>query len=249
MGCIPTHLSKTHQNTKSQGHRRYGVFQCDQLTEVELSEDLQSIERRAFACCIRLRRIAIPLRNILFGENVFIKCVDQTQVDLVGEIHKAIPSLLLESWRDEMNHEIGRINQVLPSIATGELTEAIQNWLKGVIETIEHYKSEHYALLKGNMTQLELALWKSKLYVEEANLPDVDAAASRHDARVKCVANIIIPHVLSFLNDVFPLRRRDNEGGIKIFLWRNFYWNEGELHCGGGTLHQPVSSELSYNYE
>ena len=57
------------------------------------------------------------------------------------------------------------------------------------------------------MTQLELALWKTKLYVEEANLPDVDAAASRHDARVKCGANVIIPLVLPFLNDqdVFPL--------------------------------------------
>ena len=67
-----------------------------------------------------------------------------------------------------------------------------------VISRLKHYKSEHYALLKNNMTQLELALWK-------ANLPNVDAA-SRHDARVTCGANIIIPHVLPFLNDAdeFP---------------------------------------------
>ena len=58
----------------------------------------------------------------------------------------------------------------------------------------------HYALLKNNMTQLELALWKS-------NLPNVDAAVSRDEARVTCGSNIIIPLVLSFLNDndVFPL--------------------------------------------
>jgi len=60
----------------------------------------------------------------------------------------------------------------------------------------------HYALLKNNMTQLELALWKS-------NLPNVDAAERRHEARVTCGANIIIPHVLSFLNneEAFPTVR------------------------------------------
>ena len=99
-----------------------------------------------------------------------------------------------------MNDEIDRINQVLPNTRTDLKTSAIQQWMERVLERIEHYKSEHYTLLKNNMTQLELALWKS-------NLPnDVDAAESRHEARVTCGANIIIPHVLSFLNDeeAFP---------------------------------------------
>ena len=92
-------------------------------------------------------------------------------------------------------------------------TEAIQQWMETVIVKIDHYTSEHYKLLKDNMTQLELALWKAQLYVEEANLPDVDAATSRHDARVKCGANVIIPLVLPFLNDqdVFPLLDYDLE--------------------------------------
>ncbi len=37
-----------------------------------------------------------------------------------------------------------------------------------------------------------------------------DADAARHEAHVTCGASIIIPHVLSFLNDndVFPVQRR-----------------------------------------
>jgi acid stress-induced BolA-like protein IbaG/YrbA len=114
-------------------------------------------------------------------------------------MHRTISSLLLGSWRNEINREIDSINRVLPSTSTDEKTAAIQNWLKRVNAKIQHYKSEHYKLLKDNMVLLELALWK-------ANLPSVDATA-RQEARVTCGADIIIPHVLSFLNDddVFPL--------------------------------------------
>jgi hypothetical protein len=99
-----------------------------------------------------------------------------------------------------MNNDIDRINQLLPNTRTDLKTFEIQQWMGRVLQRIQHYKSEHYALLKNNITQLELALWK-------ANLPNVDAAASRHEARITCGANIIIPHVLSFLNDndEFPL--------------------------------------------
>jgi hypothetical protein len=191
---------------------------CTQLTGVEFSEDLERIGCFAFQCCPRLRRIVMPLKNDILNDvdfSIFCECDKLSHVDLVGGIHKTISSLPLESWRNEMNHEIGRINQVLPKTHVDLKTKKIHQWTGRVLQRIEHYKSEHYALLKGNMTQLELALWKAQLYVEEANLPDVDAATSRHDARFKCGANFIIPLVLPFLNDqdVFPLRRRDNEGG------------------------------------
>ena len=99
-----------------------------------------------------------------------------------------------------MNNEICRINRVLPNTVPVDKTVAIRRWMGRVIQKIEYYKSEHYALLKTNMTQLELALWK-------ASLPNVDDAAGRVEARVTCGANIIIPHMLSFLNDAdeFPL--------------------------------------------
>jgi hypothetical protein len=141
------------------------------------------------------------LDDHVFDNGIFKVGYNLQQVDLVGGVHKTVSSLLLESMRNEMKDEIDRINQLLPNTNTNEMTGLIQQWMERVMERIEHYKSEHYALLKNNMTQLELALW-------DANLSNVDAAASRDEAHVTCGANIIIPHVLSFLNDSdeFPLR-------------------------------------------
>jgi len=179
---------------------------CEQLTEAAhlSSEDLESVEYGAFMYCLRLRRIAIPLKNDILDDCAFSDCDNLTQVDLVGGIHKTISSLLLDSWKNEMNDEIDSINRDLPNIHYDK-TFVIRRWMIRVIRRIEHYKSEHYALLKNNMTQLELALW-------DANLLNVDSA-SRHEARVTCGANIIIPHVLSFLNDadVFPLLDYDQQ--------------------------------------
>jgi hypothetical protein len=101
---------------------------------------------------------------------------------------------------------------------------------------MEHFKKEHYALLKKNMTQLELALWKANLHEEvdekeqethpakKARLEEPSSAAEKVDsnlqnvefarkrARVTCGANLIIPHVLSFLNDedVFPTQNHNS---------------------------------------
>jgi hypothetical protein len=47
-----------------------------------------------------------------------------------------------------------------------------------VIERIEHYKNEHYAVLKEFTTLLELALWKAKLYEESLDLKKPSARRS-----------------------------------------------------------------------
>jgi hypothetical protein len=177
----------------------------------------------------------MPLKDNLLENDVFDGCEALSQVDLVG-IHKTISSLLLDSSRNEMDDEIDSINRNLPNTYPIEKTDAILQWMGSVLEWIEHYRSEHYALLKKNMTQLELALWKVNLHEEEeekeqeeqppkkakleeecdkasteteadaldANLQNVETARQR--ARVTCGANLIIPHVISFLNDedVFP---------------------------------------------
>jgi hypothetical protein len=194
---------------------------CRQLTEVELlSKDLEGIGGAALAYCPRLRRVAMPLKDNLLGNNyVFSVCKELSVVDLVGGIHKTVSSLLLESWRNEMNDEIDRINQVLPSFEPNELaqshnppadekTVAIRRWMETVIRRIEHYKSEHHTLLKEAMALLELALWKAKLddYV-------VDDAAAQEGVRVtrrqrkrarkdRCItsgASVVIKNVLPFL--------------------------------------------------
>ncbi len=189
----------------------YAFSTCEQLTDVGLSEDLEQIGYKAFGNCPRLRRIAIPipLKDNLLDEGVFFECEDLSQVDLIGGIHKTISSLLLESWRNEMNI-VGRINQDLPSADSNEKTEAIQLWMETVIERFGHYKSEHYRLLKEDMTLLELALWKAKLdeeFGEALNKEDnttakkakIDMKASRKEQRITSGANVVTTNVLPFL--------------------------------------------------
>ena len=178
----------------------------------------------------------MPLKGNLLGENVFDDCPNLSHVDIVGETHKTISSLLLQSWRNEMNGEIDRINRDLPHYVEGK-TAIVRRGMDRVIQRIDHYKSEQYALLKKAMTLLELALWKNELEKtakddDEADghslgtrqpakkgnhttafskalhaKEEIDVDTARQQARVTCGANIIIPHVLSFLNDadVFPL--------------------------------------------
>ena len=157
----------------------YAFSECRQLTDVELSEDLEAIGGGSgyggtFENCRSLRRIAIPLKDdLLNGPGAFCGCDNLSQVDLVGGIHKAIASLHLESWRIAMNEEVDRINQDLPNLGAEDYetpnnkTAAIEDWLGRVLQRIEHYTSEHYALLKEAITLLELAAWKANLIKED----------------------------------------------------------------------------------
>jgi hypothetical protein len=118
-----------------------------------LSEDLERIDNGAFIDCPSLRRIFIPLKdNLLDDEDVedhggFYKCDALSQVHLIGGIHKTVSSLLLDSWKNEMKDEIDIINQVLPYY-DDDKTPAIRQWIRSVLQRIEHFKREHYALLK-----------------------------------------------------------------------------------------------------
>ena len=142
-------------------------FKHVNLVDAELSEYLERIGERPFHCCRRLRRISIPFKDDMMEDDdifhLFKNCNNLSQVDLIGGIHKTISSLLLENWRNEMKDEIDRINQDLPNTAewpgTGRnaKTEAIRQWMEGVLRRMKHYKSERYALLKDAMTLLELA--------------------------------------------------------------------------------------------
>jgi len=188
---------------------------CTQLTEAEFGGNLETIEQHAFFCCPNLRRIAIPLKDDIFPLNPiqhrctqFEHCPNLTTVDLVGGIHKAVSSLLLESWRTEIIAEINRINQDLPSTDYLGKADAIQTWIRTVIDRMEHYKAEHYRLLKEDMTLLELAVWKAKLDEKEdgysnqkvqAKKSKIDVESARKERRIKSGADIIIGNVLPFL--------------------------------------------------
>jgi hypothetical protein len=182
---------------------------CKQLTDVELPA-VERIGECAFCDCPRLQRIAIPSKDSMFHLAAiyrrctqFNQCKNLTNVDLVGGIHKTISSLSLEGWRDEMNQELGRINQVLPNTPAHEKTDAIQQWIESVINRMEHYKAEHYALLKEDMTQLELALWKAKLNENEDDSMErramIATGSARNERRITSGASIVINNVLPFL--------------------------------------------------
>ena len=191
------------------------------VEELEFGEELETIGRGAFWGS-KLRRIAIPLKNemvqlddLVEAYNQFRGCNNLTTVDLVGGIHKTVSSLHLESWRNEMNGEIQKINQILPGTAHDEKTDEIAQWIRTVIIRIYIYKAEHRELLKKATTLLELALWKIKLAdftadddkkcsavsVTEstAKKAKIDVGEARKEARITSGANIIVKNVLPYL--------------------------------------------------
>jgi hypothetical protein len=189
-------------------------YGCEQLTDVELP-GVEAFGQYAFFRCVNLQRIVIPLKDNMFPlatyyrqYTQFVSCENLTTVDIVGGIHKTIASLLLESWRDEMNQEINRINQLLPNTPAREKTDAIRLWIRSVLARLGHYKAEHNRLLKEDMTQLELAVWKAKLddcmahsvEAQPTKKAKIDVNAIRKEQRITSGADIIIKNVLPFLS-------------------------------------------------
>ena len=185
---------------------------CEALTDVELSERLERMEVDTFHGCRRLQRITIPLKRDLFSfddvcqkYNQFGGCTQLTSVDLVGEAHtKTISSLHMESWRTEMEEEINRINQVLPTTPADDKTVAIKQWMESVMDKMDHYKAEHCRYVKEATTLLELVLWKARLHEIECSLePEakkakVDDESARREKRITCGADMVIKNVLLF---------------------------------------------------
>ena len=180
---------------------------CFELFDVECGEGMRTLQGQAFDNCWKLKRIALPLKDNMIEDNVFFFCKDLTTIDLVGGIHQTVASLHLESWRNEMNNEIIRINQTLLTINDPrEKTAEIQQWMRRVLHRLDHYKTEHKALLTEATTLLELALWKAGLSDNnggEGNKEEVTALvemeSSRDEIRYTSGADIVIKNVLPFL--------------------------------------------------
>eukprot|EP00984_Skeletonema_dohrnii_P029595 scaffold20346_cov67-Skeletonema_dohrnii-CCMP3373.AAC.1 len=178
---------------------------CEKLTDLEFGEELETIEEYAFKCCNRLRRIAMPLKDDMIGDRVFSFCPNLTTVHLVGGFHRTVASLHLESWKNEMNEEINRVNQVLPD--TEEKTGEIQQWMSSVISQLDHYKAQHKTILKEATSLLELALWKANLDDNEGGVLEKEGVRTTRGRRKRarkeiCVtsgASIVIKNVLPFL--------------------------------------------------
>ena len=180
---------------------------CFGLSNVEFGDPLETLQMRTFSNCINLERIALPLRGDMIADGVFLCCHDLATVDLVGRIHKSIASLHLESWRNEMTGEINRINPTLFTTSGEEKTEAIQQWMALVIRQLDHFKHEHYNLLREATTLLELALWKANLADHDTGRLDREGVRltrgskkrARKEISVTSGASIVIKNVLPFL--------------------------------------------------
>jgi hypothetical protein len=110
-----------------------------------------------------------------------------------------------------MNAEIDRINSDLEDTPGNHKTRAIRQWIESVLERLNHYKTEHYMLLKEAMTLLKLALWKANLLDEKeekdhflggklaSKRAKIDDETSRTDLRITSGASDVITNVLSFL--------------------------------------------------
>ena len=103
-----------------------------------------------------------------------------------------------------MREEIDRINQTLPNIRSAEKGAAIQQWIRFVLDRMDHYKTEHKVLLKEAMVLLDLALWKANL--DENNVAEEGVRVTRRQVKrakkERCItsgAGIIIKNVLPFL--------------------------------------------------
>ncbi len=190
-----------------------GTFwQCKAMTNIEFSEHLDEIDDTFFKCA-RLQRIAIPLKRDLFVYDYvqarfrqFEDCEQLSTVELVGGIHKTVASLHMESWRVEMQDEIKRINQVLPTTPAIEKADEISLWMGLVSDKIDQYKAEHCRYVNEATALLELALWKAALGEKEGNSAESkskkvkdDAESARKEKRIKCGADTVIKNVLPFL--------------------------------------------------
>ena len=218
IGHSAFHFCKSLRSIKSLSVRSIqpqAFSDCEQLTEAEFGSDLEIIGCHSFHYCPNLQRIAIPLKDNLFPidpvENrytQFRNCDNLTTVDIVGTegVHNTISSFLIESWKDEINEEIHRINRELPNTFSTAKTNVIQLWVRSVINMLDHYKAEHNRLLNEHMTLLELAVWKAKLdEKEEDSTQRVQRKrakiekSTREEKRITSGADTIIKNVLPFL--------------------------------------------------
>ncbi len=220
--------------------RRIGLraFQDCAVTELNLPLDLELVEGYAFSGCHSLERVSMPLKEGMLEDGAFITCTRLVQIDLIGGVHDFVSSLHLEEWRNAAKDEINRINRVLPIIDARSVdkTTAIQEWMQSVLNSMDHYKAEHYALLKECMTILELAVWGAKIaeaekerdndnkslsvtaissasvsleesLSEKLKIDNDDEWSFRQVQRGVCCADFVIQNVIPYLT----CKRLDNE--------------------------------------
>ena len=133
---------------------------CTNLTSAKFGKDLESIRAGVFRGCDCLERITLPLKEgMISDDDIFMECVYLNRVDLIGGVHETIDAFVLEEWKNDMNHEIDAISQILPSTPgytriltrtrngyrseTGGKAKVMRKWIESVHRKYTHYKAEH----------------------------------------------------------------------------------------------------------
>ncbi len=171
------------------------------------SADFRFCEATAAVLAASFAARRLKLKYDMIEDNVFYDCPNLTTVNLVGGIHNTVASLHLESWRNEMNGDINRINQLLPNTDDEQKTQVIRRWMRSVIYRLDNCKAEHNSLLKEATTLLELALWKANLDNNEGGVFEKEGVRTTRGQRKRarkeiCItsgASIVIKNVLPFL--------------------------------------------------
>eukprot|EP00986_Skeletonema_menzelii_P005311 scaffold1907_cov142-Skeletonema_menzelii.AAC.1 len=168
-----------------------GFAGCTNMTDATLGKHIEAIEISAFYYCTSLRRLRFELgdNDISIASDSFDCCRQLIFIELVGNIHKAISSLGLKQWQDDMNHEVNRINHLLPNIHASQKTAELSQWVDTVQSKIACYK------LKENTSLLELALWKATTL----DIGECGSVWERQTFRISCGAAVVIPNVLAFI--------------------------------------------------
>lgn len=146
---------------------------CRYLTSANFGKELESIGESAFNECFSLKRITIPLKDGMIGnDDTFLQCRKLNRVDLVRGVHETITALLSESWKNDLNEVMDSINLILPNedagrvipntsgqIDPGGKARVIRTWIRSLLRKTAHYKAEHCRCLNvAAATLLELAL-------------------------------------------------------------------------------------------
>ena len=188
---------------------KFAFAWCLELSNIQFGEGLKRLQEKTFMRCDKLKQIALPLKNNMFeGGLLFGYCPMLTTVDLVGGVHNTVASLHMESWRNETRNKIKRINEVLPTLRSGEEKAAeVQQWMESVIRLLDECKDKHHKILKEATTLLELALWKAnlgdnrggQLEREGVRITRGSKKRARREICVTSGASIVIKNVLPYL--------------------------------------------------
>lgn len=189
-------------------------YDCISLPFIDFPEDLESIGFEAFGGCISLRRFGIPLKHNMFRwRNSFNACNSLATINVVGNTQRTVSLLSMDEWRNDMNEEIDRINQLLLEIdndnqiipeARGERkSKTISRWFRRTCGRLEYYKAMHKMVVNEGLAIIDLALWTANLQSHPLRREEERTRGRRKRARterkVTSNAAVVLQNALQFL--------------------------------------------------